>query len=90
MKIKLDNSGRSSSNVYHPRLMVNRLGEIVFATGISKCGLTTGILVGKTDDSTSTVPIGKKFTDWEVAGELRDYDGKVTITFENEVKRDSI
>ena len=84
----LNNSGPVDSvipNIYYPRLQVTKHGDIVLA--ISKSGyLTTGILVGKTKDSTSPIPIGKKFTDWEVGGELTDYDGAVTIKIENKVK----
>jgi hypothetical protein len=69
------------SNLY-PRLKVNDLGEIVLA--ISKEGtLTTGILVGKTPESKSKWKLGKRFADWEVVGELRDYDGEVNICLRN-------
>jgi hypothetical protein len=83
-KVVLNNSGPvdAGHDIYFPRLQVNKRGEIVLATG--KDGfLTTGILVGKTKESKSEVPIGKKFTDWEVCGELTDYDGEVTVTFQN-------
>lgn len=44
---------------------------------------TTAILVGKTESCKSKLSLGKKFVDWEVIGELTDYDGPVTLTFEN-------
>ena len=86
-KILLDNKQATvlDSNLYYPRLQVNTLGEIVLA--ISKEGsLTKGILVGKIKDSKSPVPIGKKFDDWEVCGELTDYDGEVIVAFQNEIQ----
>jgi hypothetical protein len=87
-KVNLKNTGPVNSgipNVYFPRLQVNKRGEIVLAT--SKTGsLTTGILVAKTPESTSKIQIGQKFDDWEVAGELTDYNGEVSVTFENQVK----
>lgn len=71
----------------YPRLQINKHGEIVLATGMdNKYKLTTGILVAKTPDSKSKVPIGKKFDDWEVVGELKDYDGQITVQFENKFK----
>ncbi len=71
-------------NVYYPRLQINGRGEIVLA--ISKDGiLTSGILVDKTADSKSPFGIGKKFDDWEVGGELVDYDGEVAVLFKNKV-----
>lgn len=79
-----DGSSNDSYNIYYPRLRVNKLGEIVLATSRSN-GLTTGILVGKTPNSKSDVPIGFKCCDWEVVGNLEDYDGEVTVTFRNKV-----
>lgn len=71
---------------YYPRLQINnRTGEIVLAVHQGISGLTTGILVDKTADSKSPFGIGKKFTDWEVAGELVDYDGEVAVLFKNKV-----
>jgi len=70
---------------YYPRLQVNNRGEIVLAMS-KKETLTTGVLVGKTLESNSKLEIGTKWVDWEVAGELTDYDGQVTVTFENEFK----
>jgi hypothetical protein len=87
-KVILNNDGRPDSiipNSYYPRLQVNERGEIVLAT--YKHGvLTTGILVGKLPHCQSPFEIGKKFSDWEVGGELKDYDGEVTITLTNKVK----
>lgn len=86
--VTLNNAGTAVGdcfNVYYPRLRVNKLGEIVLATSRSENGLTTGILVGKTPNSKSDVPIGFKCCDWEVVGELEDYDGEMTITFRNQV-----
>ena len=100
VKIELPNHGNPNAghNLYFPRLMVNKRGEIILATGRSDThsyaphGLTTGILVGLTPDAERTkvvggkpVPIGTKFDDWEVAGELEDYNGEVTITLKNRV-----
>jgi hypothetical protein len=68
---------------YYPRLQVNKRGEIVLSTSKGKT-FTTGVLVGKTPESTSKVPIGQKLTDWEVAGDLTDYDGPITATFQNQ------
>jgi hypothetical protein len=34
----------------------------------------------------SKLPIGQTFDDWEVAGELFDYNGDVNVTFSNEFK----
>ena len=76
-------------NTYYPRLQVNKHGEIVLAL-YKHDYLTTGILVGKTPDSKSEWPIGKRFDDWEVAGELEDYDGQITITLENNVLRKDV
>lgn len=81
-KVILNNSG------YYPRLQINKHGEIVLATD-KKDTLTTGILVGKTAYCKSKFPLGKKFDDWEVVGELFDYDGEVTVTIQNKVKNES-
>ena len=60
-KIVLDNGYSNTYNdIYYPRLQVNKHGEIVLAT-TKEGGFTTGILVGKTPESNSKVPIGKKF-----------------------------
>ncbi len=85
-EILLNNSQNDLSfpNLHYPRLQTNRLGEIVLA--LSKKGsLTKGILVGKLLDSRSTLSIGQKCSDWEVVGELFDYDGPVTMTMKNRV-----
>lgn len=89
-KITLNNRG--SVNVApmlfklcFPRLQTNKRGEIILAT--AKNGiLTTGILVAKTPESKSTLTIGQQLTDWEVCGELTDYNGEISVTFENQVK----
>lgn len=87
--IKLNNTGPVDcivKNLYFPRLQVNKRGEIVLAISKSKkYGLTKGILVGKTKDSTSKLDIGTKITDWEVCGELTDYNGEVSVSFKNMV-----
>ena len=69
-------------NLYYPRLQVNKRGEVVLATG-KQSTLTTGILVGKTTFSESQLPIGTKLVDWEVCGELVDYDGEVIVSLRN-------
>lgn len=84
-KIQLNNQDYSFS---YPRLQINKLGEIVLATK-KEGGLTTGILVGKTPECKTQWPIGKKWNDWEVCGELVDYDGQVTIQLENKIKTTS-
>ena len=90
-KIQLRNTGDVDAgfNLYFPRLQSNSRGEIVLA--MSKEGsLTTGLLVGfenKTAEGNCPVPIGHKFTDWEVFGKLTDYNGKVSIQFENKVMK---
>ena len=81
-EIQLENEDYSFC---YPRLQINKLGEIVLATG-KKGRLTTGILVGKTPECKTTWPIGKKWDDWEVVGELTDYDGQVLIQIENKIK----
>lgn len=85
-KIILQNEGSADSghNLWFPRLQVNKHGEIVFATGKSGT-LTTGILIAKTPESKSKLTIGQKCDDWEVVGELTDYNGEVAVSFENEV-----
>lgn len=84
-QVLLPNDGRVDSitpNLYYPRLQVNKRGEIVLATG--KHGtLTTGVLVGKTPESKSEWAFGTKFDDWEVAGELEDYGGEVSVVLAN-------
>jgi len=85
--VKLNNTGRDSiPNLYFPRLQVNKGGEIVLATGKEGI-LTSGVLVAKTPESKSTLSIGQKCTDWEVFGELTDYDGEITVKFQNEVTK---
>lgn len=88
-KISLNNRGSVNatlnSNLYFPRLQINKRGEIVLATG-KRGTLTSGILVAKTPESQSTLQIGQKFSDWEVCGELVDYNGEISVTFENQVK----
>lgn len=90
--INLPNHGRPidfAPGLYYPRLQVNGRGEIVLATYKDpKYGLTQGILVGYTPDAIQPRrwKIGQKFSDWEVAGELVDYDGEVTVRFKNAVK----
>ena len=69
----------------YPRLQINKIGEIILATG-KKNTLTTGILVAKTPESKSKWEIGTKFSDWEVVGPLVDYDGQITVQFENQIK----
>ena len=88
-KVVLRNNGSVSDddNLYFPRLQVNGRGEIILAISKSKNGLTKGILVGTVHNRKSKVPIGQLFTDWEVAGELEDYDGEVNVTIRNQVKR---
>lgn len=79
-----------SPNLYYPRLQTNKWGEIILATH-QKNGMTTGILVGRIPDSLSAkliefsepYQIGQKFSDWEVAGELTDYDGEVELIIKN-------
>ena len=87
-KIILNNSFPSDTyqeNLYYPRLQRSKRGEVILA--ISKKGiLTKGILVKKLKGSKSTLPIGTKIDDWEVGGELEDYNGEVTITLRNMVK----
>ena len=92
--IKLRNDGstlntylRKLNTLYFPRLQINKLGEIILATGRCERGLTEGVLVGKTSDSKSNLSIGQKCTDWEVCGELQDYNGQITVTFENNVQK---
>jgi len=84
---------RGLSTLYYPRLMVNDSGEVVLAL-YKKGTLTTGILVDNVEGKTprphtisgASIPIGTKWTDWEVGGDLRDYDGEVTITLQNETR----
>lgn len=73
-------------NLYFPRLQINKRGEIVLALSRSPNGLTRGVCVGKTPDSKSTLSIGQLLSDWEVCGELQDYNGEVTVTFRNECR----
>jgi hypothetical protein len=88
-QVLLPNDGRVDSitpNLYYPRLQVNKRGEIILATG-KEGSLTTGILVGKTPECVSALSLGKKFDDWEVVGELTDYDGEVQVSLSNRVKK---
>lgn len=91
-KIKLNNQFVSGSCCY-PRLQVNKNGNIILATSKHR-GLTTGILVGrcfKTQRKTTlAIPIGAKHVDWEVDGELVDYDGEVSITVSNRTKKRNV
>lgn len=73
------------SNCFYPRLQYNARGEIILAIR-KKDTLTEGILVGKTSDCKSTSPIGQHIVDWEVCGELLDYNGDVAVNFSNEYK----
>lgn len=84
-QVKLNNGGSAEGNLYYPRLQVNKHGEIVLSVFKDGHGLTHGVLVGKTPDSKSKVSIGQKFSDWEVGGELVDYDGEVQVSFINKV-----
>jgi len=63
----------------YPKLQVNRKGEIVLAFS-KKSTLTRGVLVGFTEDikpEDKQFEIGKIFDDWEVVGELFDYEEEV-------------
>jgi len=86
-KVLLNNRENTSTfkNLYYPRIQINKHGEIILAIS-KKETLTKGILIGLTLDSKSELPIGTKFDDWECAGELKDYDKPMTVTFENEYK----
>ena len=91
---------RGIKDLHYPRLMRNKRGEIVLATH-KKDSLTTGIYVGQVEGTKphklvgpvaevfgveGQVPtFGTKWTDWEVCGELTDYDGEVTLTLKNQV-----
>jgi hypothetical protein len=72
----------SDSSHCYPRLQSNKRGEIVLVT-LKHNTLSTGVLVGKTPDSKSKLPMGIKLTDWEVCGVLTDYNGSVRITLSN-------
>jgi hypothetical protein len=69
---------------FRPQLMVNKRGEIILVTNKTN-NLSHGILVGYTHDSTSnkSIPLGKFYTDWEVAGELKPYTGTVHMFIKN-------
>lgn len=91
-RIKLRNNGSTvdsqvikvTANLYYPRLQVNKHGEIVLS--LYKHGvLTTGLLVGKTPESQSKLSIGQRLDDWEVCGELSDYDGEIQLAISNNV-----
>ena len=66
----------------YPRVMVDPLGHILLATSKER-HLTTGILIGKTKECKNQWPLGSKFTDWEVFGELTDYDKPVEMVVRN-------
>jgi hypothetical protein len=83
--LKNDGSCNTAYNLYYPRLQINKRGEIVLAISKERT-LTKGILVGKTPESKSLLQLGTKCVDWEVAGELTDYDGEITVTLSNRVK----
>jgi hypothetical protein len=86
-KSKATLSNTTGVKFHYPRLQINKAGEIVLAT--SKEGsLTTGILVGKLPHCQSTLRIGRCCTDWEVVGELTDYDGEIEIVLSNRIKND--
>ena len=88
-KIELSNKGSVDCfipGLYFPRLQINKLGEIILATG-KEGSLTTGILVGRTKSNQSGLPMGQKCDDWEVVGELEDYNGTVEISVSNLVKK---
>lgn len=87
-KIVLNNSGPVDSiipDLYFPRLQVTKHGAIILAISKSDT-LTSGILVGKRRGCKLELSIGTKIDDWEVCGELVDYDGEVTITIVNKVR----
>ena len=84
--ILLNNTGPVDStikNLYYPRIQVNKHGEIILAIG-KEDTLTKGILIGLTPDSKSKIPLGRKFDDWEVVGDLEDYSGEVSVTLKNQ------
>jgi hypothetical protein len=72
--------------------MQNKRGEIILA--LSKTGsLTTGVLLGHIEDAVPAKYVwggdilpeqGICWTDWEVGGELEEYNGEITITFKND------
>ncbi len=88
--ILLPNNGPVKSitcvNLYYPRLQVNKRGEIVLAISKHKT-LTKGILVGLTAESTSKTSIGTIIDDWEVCGDLVDYDGEVDVKLTNTIRK---
>lgn len=88
VKLMNGNSENSIGNLYYPRLQINRLGEIVLSL-YKEGNLTVGILVGKTPESKSKWEVGKRFDDWEVVGELTDYDGSVDICLQNQYNQDN-
>jgi hypothetical protein len=58
----------------------------------SKNTLTTGVLLGHVEDAVPAKYVwggdilpeqGVVWSDWEVGGELEDYDGEITVTFKN-------
>ena len=80
------NNSTNNNWKHYPRLQTNNQGHIVLAT--EKEGiLTTGMLVGDRQVSRKNkMPFGQILADWEICGELTDYDGEVTITIKNEIK----
>lgn len=89
-RIKLRNDGpavdviKLTENLYYPRLQVNKHGDIVLSL-YKREGLTTGLLVGKTPESQSKLSIGQRLDDWELCGELSDYDGEIQLAISNNV-----
>ena len=78
INLKAETAGSWKS---YPRLMQNKRGEVLLAINKdSKSDLTTGILLSSLDE---TWPPGKVWTDWEVVGELIDYDGVVEVILQN-------
>lgn len=63
----------------YPRLQTNKQGEIVLAF-YKKGTLTRGVLVGYTPEAKNKqFTVGKTFSDWEVVGELTDYDEEFLV-----------
>lgn len=81
----IDHKNISMQKLAYPRLQVNGRGEIVLVT--SKDGnLSRGVLVDKTPESKSNLPIGISFSDWEACGILIDYIGEVNASISNKFK----
>lgn len=84
-KVNLNAQRSSFDWKRYPRLMQNKRGEVILAVSKEKT-LTTGILLkntGKADEF--QFQAGTFFTDWEVAGELEDFNKAVTVVFKNVV-----